>query len=33
MLYPPSVIVIETIRVAGSAIRSTTAPGSSGASR
>ena len=32
-LYPPSVTVSETILMAGSAIRSTTASGSSGASR
>jgi hypothetical protein len=32
-LYPPSVTVSETIRVAGSAIFSMTASGSSGASR
>ena len=31
--YPPSVIVSETIRVAGSTIRSSTAAGSSGANR
>ncbi len=32
-LYPPSVTVSETIRVAGSAMRSITASGSSGANR
>jgi hypothetical protein len=32
-LYPPSVIVSDTIRVAGSTIRSRTAFGSSGANR